>query len=378
MDFITAAGGYIIPFLVILTILVFVHEFGHYWVARRAGVKVEAFSIGFGPEIFGWNDRSGTRWRIAALPLGGFVRMHGEGGEQPVIPQDGPASNALKSLISHDEAFYSKSLSARAAIVAAGPVANFLFAIILLSVLFSTVGQPYTPAEVGTVVAGGAAEHAGLRPGDKVLEIDGATIQRFEEVQQIVQLHPDTTLNFLIDRDGGQITVPVTTRATEVKDNMGGTHRIGMIGVSRAGTARVRHNPAMAVWQAARETWRLTAGTLTAVGQMISGQRSADELGGPIRIAKMSSEAAKTDFASMVWFIAYLSISLGIINLFPVPMLDGGHLLFYAIESVRGRPLGLQAQEYGTRIGLALVLCLMIFATWNDLIQLRIFDFLKI
>ncbi|MEZ5648299.1 MAG: RIP metalloprotease RseP [Alphaproteobacteria bacterium] len=374
----TAAGGYILPFLIILTILVFVHEWGHYWVARRAGVKVEAFSIGFGPEIFGWTDRSGTRWRIAALPLGGYVRMYGEGGEQPQIPSEPVAHHALKTTTCEDEAFYSKPLAARAAIVAAGPLTNFLFAILLLAGLFATVGQPYTPADIGTVIAGGAAEQAGLQPGDKVLAVDGSAIQRFEEVQQVVQLHPEETLRFLIERQGSQITVPVTPRATEVKDTMGGSHRIGMIGISRSGTARVRHNPGMAVWQAMRETWRLTTGTLTAVGQMIVGQRSADELGGPIRIAKMSSEAAKTDFPSMIWFVAYLSISLGIINLFPVPMLDGGHLLFYAIESVRGRPLGLQAQEYGTRIGLALVLCLMLFATWNDLIQLRIFDFLKI
>lgn len=366
MDFVV---GYLIPFLVILTALVFVHELGHYWVARRAGVRVEVFSIGFGPEIFGWNDRVGTRWKVSWIPLGGYVRFHGD--------EDAAGRPSSRRDVDRVRAFQSKPLSRRAAIVAAGPAANFLFAIFLLSGLFAVVGQPVTPPDVGVVQAGSAAEEAGLLPGDRFLKLAGRKIERFEDIQQIVRLRPGERLTALIERDGRELSLTVTPHPTEVTDRFGNVHRIGLLGIARGGTVYVRYGPLESVWRATRETVWLMGATLTAVGQIVVGTRATEELGGPIRIAQMSGEAAQMGWVAALWFTALLSINLGLINLFPIPMLDGGHLVFYAIEWVRGRPLGPRAQDYGFRIGFALVLSLMLFATWNDLVQLKVVQFLK-
>ncbi len=394
MDFLT---GYLIPFLVVLTILVFVHELGHYWVARRNGVRVEVFSIGFGPEIFGWTDRAETRWKISWIPLGGYVRFHGDedaisrparaggDGTRDTDPDDGPANDggtaapaATGNAIDHSVAFHDKRLGQRAAIVAAGPLANFFFAIFLLAALFGVAGQPYTAPEIGDVRPDSAAAAAGLQPGDRFLEIDGSKIERFEEIQQIVRLHPEEALVAVLSRDGERIEATLRPRMTEVTDRFGTVHRIGLLGVTSNGTTELVHrNPLEATWLAAKETVSLTSMTLTAVGQIIAGSRTAEELGGPIRIAQMSGQMAQTGWISVIYFMALLSINLGLINLFPVPMLDGGHLLFYGIEALRGRPLGQRAQEYGFRIGFALVLSLMLFATWNDLVQLRVVEFVK-
>jgi regulator of sigma E protease len=373
MDAILQIPHYGISFLLLLTILVFVHEFGHYWVARRNGVRIEVFSIGFGPEMFGWNDRSGTRWKFSLLPLGGYVKMFGDAGA---------ASNPAEGIdrMSAEEkavAFHHKRLGQRAAIVAAGPVANFLFAIVVLAGLFMTQGQPYTPAEIGTVRPDSAAAEAGLRPGDRITAVDGTRIDRFEQVQLIVRLNQGTPLSVDVLRDGRTLNVKVTPRVVELQDRIGGTQRVGQLGVGRSGVEFARHDPFTAVVAGVEETWTLTVGTLTAVGQMITGSRTTEELGGPLRIAQMSGEATRSGVAGFLWFAAILSINLGLINLFPIPVLDGGHLLFYAAEAVRGKPLGERAQEYGFRIGLALVLTLMLFSTWNDLVQLRVFSFLR-
>ncbi len=369
-------GGFwtsVLAFLLVLTVLVFVHELGHYLVARRNGVRIEVFSIGFGPELFGFTDRVGTRWKISALPLGGYVKMFGD-----ADPASTPGAH-LTAMTEEERAvsFHHKRLGQRAAVVAAGPVANFIFSITVLSVLFATAGQSFTPADVGGVQPGSAAERAGLKPGDLIRAIDGTEIQRFEEIRSIVSIKPGETLRMDVERDGKMIALDATPDAREIVDRMGNSHRVGQLGITRGGSDMKRHDPATAVWQATREIYGMISGTFTALGQMIEGSRGTEELGGPLRIAQMSGEVAQSGWYPLVWFMAFLSVNLGLINLFPVPMLDGGHLLFYAIEGALGRPLGARAQEYGFRIGLALVLTLMVFATWNDLVQLRVVDFFR-
>ncbi|HXP32131.1 MAG TPA: RIP metalloprotease RseP [Stellaceae bacterium] len=365
--------GYVVPFLIVLTVLVFVHELGHYLVARRVGVKIEVFSIGFGPELFGWNDRSGTRWKFSAVPLGGYVKMFGDAGASSMPGEGLERMTAAERQL----AFHHKRLPERAAVVAAGPLANFLFAIVLLAALFATVGQPFTPPQVGQVQAGSAAEKAGILPGDTFLAIDGQPIERFEDVQRAVRLNTGTTMTLLIARDGKENTLAATPKITTLTDRFGNQHVIGLLGIERSGIDFVRRDPLSAVWRATQETANLTTGTLQGVWQMLIGARGTEELGGPLRIAQMSGEVAQNGVVALLWFMAVLSVNLGLINFFPIPVLDGGHLLFYAAEAIRGRPLGQRAQEYGFRVGFALVLTLMVFATWNDLVHLRVVEFIK-
>ena len=372
MDIFGGVGGTLIAFLIVLSVLVFVHEFGHYYVARLNGVRIEVFSIGFGPEAFGFTDRAGTRWKFSVIPLGGYVKMFGDAnaasqpGDRDTIPSD-----------QQSQAFPYKSLRQRAAIVAAGPVANFLFAIVALAGLFAIVGQPYTPPVVGEVVEESAAAEAGLQSGDRIVSIRGRSIDRFEEIQRIIALNPGEPLKIVVRRGGDRVALQATPKRTRVTDRVGNEHTVGRLGIRVRGVEFRRPDPLTATWSAVKETGALTTGTLKAVGQIITGSRSAEELGGPIRIAQLSGEVAEMGITNLVSFMAVLSINLGLINLFPVPMLDGGHLLFYGIEAVRGRPLGERAQEYGFRIGLALVLTLMLFVTWNDLANLQAFDFFK-
>jgi regulator of sigma E protease len=365
---------YIVPFLVILTALVFVHEFGHFLIARWNGVRVEVFSIGFGPEVFGWWDRTGTRWKFSTIPLGGYVKMFGDSDASSGLPVPGLARLAPAE---REVSFHYKRLGQRVAIVAAGPAANFLFAVVVLAILFMTYGQPFTPAEVGQVQPGSAAEQGGIQPGDVIRRIDGSTVHRFEDVQQIVRLNPGVPMSIVVTRDGQEQTLRVTPSRTELTDRFGNHYQIGLLGIARSGMEYVKRDPATAIVQAGAETWNLSVSTLKAIWQIIIGTRATDELGGPLRIAQMSGEVAQGGVVAVLWFMAVLSINLGLINLFPVPVLDGGHLLFYAAEALRGKPLGQRAQEYGFRIGLALVLTLMVFATWNDLVHLRIVEFVK-
>ncbi len=351
-------------FLVVLTPLVFVHEFGHYWVARRNGVRVEVFSIGFGREIFGFTDRVGTRWKFSLIPLGGYVKMFGQ---NDLGSDDGAQS------LSEDErlvSFHYKKLWQKAAIVVAGPIANFILAIIAFSVTFSTIGQPFTPARVSEVVPGSAAEIAGIQPGDVFVEIEGRSIQRFEEVQQLIRLHPDLSVTIIVTRDGRNVVLTATPQVRVVDDGMGSDQRIGLLGVRGVTREFLRHDPLTAVTQAFRETGRVVSVTLTALGQMVVGDRGTEDLGGPVRIAQMSDSAASGGLATIVIFAAFLSINLGLINLFPVPLLDGGHLLFYGYEAVTGKPPGALMQDIGLKIGLVLVLGLMVFATFNDIVRL--------
>jgi regulator of sigma E protease len=353
-------------FLIVLTVLVFVHELGHYLIARRNGVRIETFSIGFGPELFGWYDRAGTRWKFSAVPLGGYVKMFGD-----ADPSSGLALPGLSRLspAELEVSFHGKRLGQRAAIVAGGPIANFVFAIVVLALLFATYGQPFTPADVGQVQPNSAAEQAGIKPGDKIVSLDDRPIERFEDVQQIVRLNPGVTMSIVVQRAGQPVTLTVTPSRIQQTDRFGDRHEIGLLGIGRSGVEYMRRDPLTAIARAVSETWNLSTATLEAMWQIIIGTRNSDELGGPLRIAQMSGEVAQSGAVPLLWFMAVLSINLGLINLFPVPVLDGGHLLFYAAEAIRGRPLGQRAQEYGFRIGLAMVLTLMVFATWNDIVH---------
>jgi len=370
MEFLAAIWNYVLPFILVLTVLVFVHELGHYLAARRCGVRVEVFSIGFGSEIFGFTGKSGTRWKFSAIPFGGYVRMFGE------QPPDNHLGEATHSQNDVEVSFYNKSLRQRAWIVFAGPLANFIFAIVLLAGLFSIVGQPYTPADVGKIVEGSAAEEAGLKPGDIFVKIDSTKIKRFEQVRRIVQLSPDRRLSMVVVRGGKEITLIVVPKAVEVTQ-FGSKQTIGRLGVSRSGGDMVfiRHDPFTAVWEATVRTAVLSGNILDALGQIISGKRNAKELGGPVRIAQISGDMAKAGIIMIIQFAAILSINLGLINLFPIPLLDGGHLVFYGIEALRGRPVSERAMGLSMNIGLALILCLTVFVTWNDLVQLRFVDY---
>jgi len=359
-------------FLFVLTILVFVHEMGHFWVARRNQVRVEVFSVGFGPELYGWTDRLGTRWKISAVPLGGYVKMFGENDDgkdesTPLTPEERAVS------------FQHKRLGQRAAVVVAGPLANYLFAIVVMAGLYSISGIPRPLAAVGEVVAGSAAEEADLRAGDRILSIDGTEITWFEDLRRIVTGKPGVLVELGILRDGARIIVRATPKAVETEDESGGGTAHGRLGVRPDSNhvAHERQNPLMALWMGVEWSVSLTGKMLSYIGQIFTGSQEADQLGGPLRIAQMSGAICQVGPVDCIFFMAALSVNLGLINLFPIPMLDGGHLAFYFVEAIRGRPLGRRTQEYGFRFGLILVLLLMIFVTWNDLVQFKVIEFLK-
>ncbi len=458
LSFGSTIWDYVVPFLVVLSILVFVHEYGHYIVARWNGVRVDVFSIGFGKELFGFTDKAGTRWKFSLLPLGGYVKMHGD-------------ADASSSTVDHEAAidqdsFPAKNVFQRMSIIAAGPLANILFAALALAVLFMVVGRPFTPASVGNVtedspaaVAGlmpfdrvvavdgdeiasfeelrtieresagvelsltierdgqvldlamtpatvmredvrldqtfelgelgigppltpadvanvrpdGAAAEAGLQAGDRIVAVDGEQLVSFEDLQAIVSKSADVELLFSVERDGSTLDIPITPRSVEITDERSGeTTVIGLIGVERPLPPLHRVGPVTALIDGTKETWRLTTLILGAVWQLISGNGSTDDLGGPIRIAQITGELTKDGLFPAVMFTVMLSINLGLINLFPIPVLDGGHLVMLLIELVRGKPLNERSQEIAFRFGLALVLTLMVFATLQDLSR---FDF---
>jgi regulator of sigma E protease len=363
--------GYIIPFLFVLTIVVFFHELGHFLVARWAGVKVLTFSLGFGPELAGFNDRHGTRWKISAIPLGGYVKFFGDESEAST-----PSSETLAGMTDEERkgSFHHKKVGPRAAIVAAGPIANFILAIVIFTALFTFFGKPSTTARVDKLEAGSPAEKAGLQAGDVVTAIDGTAIGSFSDMQRIVSIRPGEKLTFTVKRGDSTLALQGTPELKEVKDPFGNVHRIGVLGITRAtnpgDVLTERVNPATALWLGVKETWFVVDRTLAYIGGVFTGREAADQVGGPLRIAQISGQVATIGVAALIHLAAVLSISIGLLNLFPVPLLDGGHLLFYAVEAIRGRPLSERAQEMGFRIGLGLVLMLMVFATYNDILHL--------
>ena len=374
MEILGFTWNYIVVFLIVLTVLVFVHEYGHYWVAKRNGVRVEAFSVGFGPEIWGRNDASGTRWKICAIPLGGYVKMFGEGGDVTEDGEQVELSDAEKAV-----SFYYKTVSQRAAIVAAGPIVNFVFAIFAFAILAGAVGTAVPLAAVGKVFKDSAAEIAGFKSGDRFISINEEEINLFSDLRRIVTKNPDTALSFQIDRAGKEITLSATPKLSVQKNAEGEEIDIGLLGVewSPEFVSYERQNPAVALWVGVQRTYMVTTNILSYIGDMFSGRRGTEELGGPLRIAQISGQMAEQGIAEVILLMAMLSVNLGLINLFPIPMLDGGHLAFYLIESLLGRPLGAKAQEYGFRFGLILVLMLVVFVTWNDLVHLEVIEFIK-
>ena len=468
MDFISQLPHYVslvftsvLPFLFVLTIVVFFHELGHFMVARYYGVKVTDFSIGFGKEIYGFYDKHGTRWRFAWLPLGGYVKFVDDDNAASV-----PDADAVSKLSKDDQngSFHSKPLPHRAAVVAAGPIANFILAIVIFAGIYTIVGESITEPRIGAVIANSVAERAGFKEGDLIKTIDGAAVESFSDMQRVVSVNADSELSFaiqrddkelilpvtpkkqkitdrfgneidiallevqrfiepsigavvsgsvaekagfiqhdrilkigdtpigsfnsmqkivsssagklltfIVQRDGNEVVLSVTPGTSEITDRSGKKKTIGRLGVhSPEGKLKKKYNPVSAVWKGAKETYFIVDQTLAYLGKIIVGRESADQLGGPIRIAQISSQAASVGILPLINLIAVLSVSIGLINLFPVPMLDGGHLLFYLFEAVKGKPLSEKTREYGFRIGLALVLMLMIFATLNDLIHIKI------
>ncbi len=371
--FLVETAQYVIPFLVVLGIVVFVHEFGHFWVARRCGVKIETFSIGFGPEIYHWFDSKGTRWRLAWMPLGGYVKMFGD-----ADPSSFGADEKVKAFSEEEKnmAFYSQRLAKRFAIVAAGPGSNYLFAILVLAFLYGFNGQAYTATTVSEVMENSAASAAGILAGDKVLEVDGSKTESFEDIRRIISLNSGEPIQIVIERGGVVKELDATPELVRSTDRLGGEHLRGKLGIMSIEMAVRELNPASALIQSVREIWNITTGTLKGVGQIIMGVRGAEELGGPLRIAEMSGKVAQDGLSAFIWFIVVISVNLGLINLFPIPLLDGGHLVFYLAEGLSGRPLSDRVQEYGARLGALLVLSLMLFATWNDLVHLEVVSYL--
>ncbi len=439
-------------FILVLSILVFVHEWGHYIIARACKVKIESFSIGFGKELFGITDKNGTRWKFSLIPLGGYVKMYGDtdpASTGHVSDVEDEVSKQVRPMTVEEKAgaFYSKPVAQRFAIVLAGPAINFLFAIVLLAGLYSFYGQPVTPPVASAVMGGSAAEKAGFLPHDEVVMIDGKKVRRFEDIRREILVGLDTERTFTVLRAGEQVDILAAPERLVDEDRFGFKHSRGLLGLvspgnaieiaritaverqsfedpellhlalverldttftisldrgpevsdivinplkafnpnitdlesldskildisDRADEVFVRHGPLQSIGEATNETIHITMSTLKAMGQMITGARSATELGGIIRIGAIAGDMAQTGLIALITFTALLSINLGLINLFPIPMLDGGHLFFYIIEAVKGSPISEQIQEYAFRLGLAILVGIMLFANLNDIVQL--------
>ena len=454
--------GSILPFLFNLTIIVFFHELGHFLIARWCGVRVLTFSIGFGPELIGFSDRHGTRWKLSAVPLGGYVKFFGD---ENVASTPDQTTLAQMSDAERRDSFFYKSVGRRAAIVAAGPIANFILAIVIFAVLALAFGKQVVVPRLDVVTPGSAAATAGFRQGDIITSIDGKAVQDFADVQRTIVLNPNVALTFVVDRGGAPVTLTATPQQREERDRFGNlqrigtldlsgptmparveslvpgsaasiagfevgdrvrkidgtvvtsfddlrkivsaspekelafevdrggrtitlqatpavhlqkdaagvTKRLGQLGISGgfepADTKFIKYGPLGALQNGVSETWFVVDRTLSYIGGVVVGKESVDQLGGPIRIAQVSGQVATAGFIPLIKLAAVLSISIGLLNLFPIPLLDGGHLLFYAIEAIRGRPLSDAVQEYGFRFGLAVVLLLMLFATYNDVLR---------
>ncbi|MBL8713496.1 MAG: RIP metalloprotease RseP [Alphaproteobacteria bacterium] len=386
-EFVRDYGG---PFILVLAVLVFIHEWGHYIIARICGVKIEKFSIGFGPEIWGRNDKHGTRWKICAIPLGGYVQMFGDSDPSSAAPAEGVTEGEQVRSFTDEEkkvAFFTQPLYKRAAIVFAGPAINYIFAIIVLSALFMFQGQPYMPPVAAKVVEPSAAFDAGVRPDDKIVSVNGEPIARFQDLRPITDMNIEKPMQVVIVHSlGGKdkgwdeanpVTLTITPRRVVKEDRFGFRHEVGLMGIVSPESAfeMQKHGFFSAIGASIGETLRITSMTLKGLGQMIIGTRSTDELGGVLRIGAYAGDFASQGIIAFITFAALLSINLGLINLLPIPLLDGGHLAMYAMEKLRGKPLSTQVQEYALRVGLVFLLGIMFLATWNDLVQLKVVDY---
>ena len=368
MESILSFGQMMLAFLAVLTVLVFVHEWGHYIVARLNGVRVEVFSVGFGPEIWGFDDKHGTRWKFSWIPLGGYVRFFGDGSEAST-----PGEN-LTSMTEEEQkvAFHFKRLHQKAAIVFAGPAINFLFAILIIAGMFFTYGRLVLSPVVGDVIEGGAAAAAGIEGGDRIVSIDGEEITSFRDIREHLLFKVDEDVSLVVVRSGETINFNFTLNIVDDEDILGQPTRVRQIGIGNDPEQRevINYGLFSALLQATIETKNLTMRNLQGLGQMLVGDRSPRELGGPITIARVAGRSAEFGLVSLINFMALVSIGLGMINLFPIPMLDGGHLLYYAIEAIRRKKMSDAAQEFGFKIGIAVVLSLMVFATFNDILKI--------
>lgn len=361
--------GYLIPFIAVLSVVVFFHELGHFLVGRWCGVKVEAFSIGFGPELLSFTDRRGTRWRLALIPLGGYVKFFGDANAASM------SSAEIEQSMSAEErttSLYGQSVGRRAAIVAAGPIANFLLAIVIFTAVFWIWGRVELAPRISAVSPGEAAEKAGFQPDDLVLSIDGKTISGWNEMQRIVQASGDVPLTFVVLRGNRELTLQATPVRRDLETPFG-KHRAGLLGVTASNKREDWHSREFGLGESfvagIGETWYVVERTASYIGGLFVGKETPAQISGPLRIAEVSGEIAKISVVALVNLAAILSISVGLLNLFPIPPLDGGHLLYFAVEALKGRPLSQRGQEMGFRIGLAMVLALMVFATFNDIVH---------
>jgi len=368
MDFIFWLLSYVVPFLAVLTIIVFVHEMGHYLVARWNGVAIQTFSVGFGPELFGFYDRRGTRWRLSAIPLGGYVRFVGDMNASSMPDEDFIAKVGPDLA---PQLFVNKNVWQRIAVVAAGPIANIIFTFLILYALLLGYGRYTLPPVIDAVAPESVAASAGLVAGDRVVSVDGYEVRGFEDFQRLVATAPERTVTILIDRNGQNQTIQLVPEAAQTTDRFGNSHRIGRIGVSKdvqqSDVQLYRPGPVEAVGMTFEEIRFIMDRTVAFLGDFFVGRGDIEQLGGPVKVAKVSGEVATLGIVALINLMALLSLNIGVFNLLPIPMLDGGHLVYYGIEAARGRPLSQRVQEIGFRFGLALVFTLMAFTLVNDI-----------
>ena len=367
--------SYILPFIILILIVVFIHEYGHYYFAKRYGVGITDFSIGFGKEIFGWNDKSGTRWKICWVPLGGYVKFFGD---RNVFSQ----ADQEKIIEKYNEEdrkklFVLKPLYQRVLIVFGGPLANFLLALFIFFSIYTFIGKDFTPAVINEVQKDSPAMVGGLKQNDIILEIDGNKVKSIMDVSKYITMSTDDLIDFKVKRFYDELILEIKPDMVLSEDNLGNKINKRMVGIKLgAYNDKINHiklGPAQAIYHAAHEVYYVSISSLKYIGAMIFGKADASQLGGPIRIAKISGQVAEFGILAFISMMAYISISLGLVNLFPIPMLDGGHLMFYAFEKILGRPLSQKTQEGFFRIGMVLLLSLMFFTTFNDLKDLGLF-----
>ncbi len=366
---------FIIPFIVLITLVVFIHEYGHYYFARKYGVGVTDFSIGFGKEIFGFNDKSGTRWKFCLIPLGGYVKFFGDRNVFSQAEQE----ELLKQYSKEDQQklFVTKPIYQRSLVVAAGPFANFLLAIVIFTFIYMFAGKDFTPAKIDGIQEKSPAYVAGLKKDDVIFSIDGKKVKSILDVSTYINMSTSEEVSIVLIRNGNKITFSIKPDTILDKDSLGNEVKKKVLGIKIAPLNNELNNeklgPAKALYYAVQETWFVTTSSLDFIFSLFKGKGDTSQLGGPIKIAKITGQVAQHGIIAFLSITAYISISLGLINLFPIPMLDGGHLMFYAFEKLLGRPLTQKTQEGFFRIGLFLLFSLMFFTTFNDLKDIGIF-----